>query len=157
MTHFTDVEFGRYAELAEIRSEKTRSPPEEEKSNKNINPESRLKSCRGCYVSHSRTECRFKKAVCYNCGKTGHVKAVCGNSDSKVKDRKRMKDDNTVKWIGEKVNNLEVLKKRIIIKLAIQDVMVDFLVDTGATSTLINAKTYALLGARGWKIAPQRS
>lgn len=64
-----------------------------------------------------------------------------------MKDRKRMKDDNTVKWIGEKVNNLEVLKKRIIIKLAIQDVMVDFLVDTGATSTLINAKTYALLGS----------
>jgi len=42
------------------------------------------KSCSQCFSQHTKSDCPFKRATCYTCGKKGHIKAVCKSERPKA-------------------------------------------------------------------------
>ena len=61
--------------------------------NQGNNPNS-IKPCYGCGGHHLRDKCRFKDAICYNCGKKGHISKVCKSSSSANSSMRYKQKDN---------------------------------------------------------------
>lgn len=104
------------------------------------------KSCRNCNKFHSRQNCRFRNAECFLCGKVGHIKEVCRSGRKSEKQSRNgkheeMEIDTVNRVLNDKGQN------RLLANIQIGKQEVQFLIDTGATVTLINLDTYKRLGA----------
>lgn len=113
----------------------------------------KYKSCSGCFRSHKRENCKFKNGTCNKCGKRGHISPVCMSTDANDNNNKWKKNRNS-----EQKNNIDVIdtifevtgevsnndtKSYIVVQ--IQDKMLKFQMDSGASISIINLKTYNLL------------
>ncbi|XP_055542786.1 uncharacterized protein K02A2.6-like [Wyeomyia smithii] len=43
-------------------------------------------TCSGCGGNHTRTQCKFREAKCFNCDKTGHISKVCRATKQRMAD-----------------------------------------------------------------------
>ncbi len=107
----------------------------------------RRKSCGGCFITHDRKECIFFKSKCFNCGRIGHIRAVCGKAANKnVRESKHTQDEcMEVCQINAVLGDTESNKINIV--LQINQCPVELQVDTGSPVTLINMVTYRRIGA----------
>ncbi|XP_014774132.1 uncharacterized protein LOC106871892 [Octopus bimaculoides] len=95
----------------------------------------KINPCMACGGRHLRKECPFKKAKCFHCLNTGHIKLHCRT--------KMMKN-----WTKqEKINSLSSEKKvctmnRKSIKVRIETTCVKMQLDMGSDVTIINEETW---------------
>ncbi|XP_036340020.1 uncharacterized protein K02A2.6-like [Rhagoletis pomonella] len=127
---------------------------------------SNLKSCTGCGQSHSRDKCKFRNANCHNCGRKGHIAAVCmknknkknhdevksANNKNKVAStqKHKAKSANTVDAIEEIYSLTGVVKvesNKNIIDVELLNKIVAFQMDSGATVSVFNYTTYKQLNS----------
>ena len=120
------------------------------------------KECYRCGGKHDHTKCRFKKKTCHKCGKIGHIAKVCrsSRSTSSEKGQQKQKGKNFRKekrW-GSEINkveqkqsdeelayNLFSLKDKTVPyreNLTVNDIDISMEIDTGASFSVINEKTF---------------
>lgn len=122
--------------------------------NKNIDKQPKFKSCSGCYSTHKREECRFKNAFCNKCGKKGHISHVCmsknvkENMSDKVNNKFGKKQSNSidvVDTIYDVTCDIRSTDSKSFISVEINNKMINFQMDSGASVSVINANTYKML------------
>ncbi|XP_050339840.1 uncharacterized protein K02A2.6-like [Bactrocera neohumeralis] len=131
----------------------------EQNINANVMKQVKLKSCAGCGISHNREECKFRKAICNKCAKKGHIAAVCMSNQSKsiiksttIPERKwnQNKQENeqyvsTLDTVNIVNGIIEDEANKKCINLEISNKVIQFQLDSGATVSIINLKTYNIL------------
>ena len=103
--------------------------------------------------NHFHSKCSFKNAKCHNCGKIEHTARKC--QKSREKDiSKTFQNSNHV--LEEESNensddlfhiykNTNEKLKPLLVKVNLNRHLVEFEVDTGASLTLINSKTFDII------------
>ncbi|XP_049315407.1 uncharacterized protein K02A2.6-like [Bactrocera dorsalis] len=131
----------------------------EQNVNANVMKQVKLKSCAGCGISHNREQCKFRKVICNKCAKKRHIAAVCMSNQSRS-----IRKSTTIperKWNQNKQENeeyvstldtvnivngiIEVEANKKCINLEIFNKVIQFQLDSGATVSIINLKTYNIL------------
>lgn len=109
------------------------------------------KSCPKCTVSHERKNCHYRDAQCRACGRTGHISSVCAS-----KKQNNPKSTHVLRNIpgnfGNKpfVNELKgdkLEKDTFMVNVEINGKPMKFLVDTGASCSLVGLTGYKELGS----------
>lgn len=116
------------------------------KKQKEINYENKLKSCSGCFRSHTRDKCKFRNATCNKCNKKGHISPVCMSTETKRNGgkKKNERSHNDVDNV-ETIFNISCNMSKVYIDLQIFNKSVKFQMDSGASISIINLTTYKLL------------
>lgn len=115
------------------------------------------KSCPYCISQHQRKDCRYLKATCKKCGKTGHIATVCCSSIKnnkafigKSKSNTRNPNNSTTYQLSEDcVQSLdfEESKLQYFVNVEINGHKLRMLMDSGATCSMIGLEGYKALGA----------
>lgn len=145
------------ATLKETSSEKTieinvvkKQPLVENKNSKRENQ--KYKSCSGCFSSHRREECKFKNSICNKCGKKGHIAPVCMSKQKteykKVyKNKKQNNNIDVVETIYDISGQIKTDNSKSLIVVEINNKTFKFQMDSGASISIINLKTYEQLNS----------
>ncbi|KII60221.1 Retrovirus-related Pol polyprotein from transposon 17.6 [Thelohanellus kitauei] len=113
----------------------SRLPPD----NKKI----KWKSCKHCGVSHERKDCRHFSKICSRCNKLGHIKEVCMTKlpiNRFPKWNSKYRSNNSINELV--VNSCELIS----LSIGIENLHFPFLVDTGASCSIINSTVFDALG-----------
>ena len=111
------------------------------------------RKCNSCGGDHPRYTCRFRKVVCHNCRKKGHIRSVCRSNPNQrikfVKEEEDSADETTVVF----TTNLEAthLTKEFIFDNGYRQ---QFLIDTGSPVTLIPSSILPSAGFKENQIVP---
>ncbi|KII72154.1 Retrovirus-related Pol polyprotein [Thelohanellus kitauei] len=106
--------------------------------NKPVEPaRQRWKSCKNCYVSHDRKNCRHVTKRCDICQKLGHLAEVCMSRSKRPTERKPIQAIH--------INTLRKSDQLIILAM-IEGHSERFLVDTGSPCSIININAFRNLG-----------
>jgi hypothetical protein len=95
-----------------------------------------------CYGTkgHTKSSCKYKSYSCSNCSKIGHLKRVCKAKVKKVNNLEQCDIDLNL----DNLYNLESVNvnyvQPYIMKLCIQNKIVEFQIDTGSSMTVMNVK-----------------
>ncbi|XP_037958915.1 uncharacterized protein K02A2.6-like [Teleopsis dalmanni] len=123
----------------------------------NNNNKVKFKSCSGCGNSHARENCKFRNAVCNRCSKIGHIAPVCmskqnknnkrnsGDENKKKDYRRKSHNIGTVETINSLTGIVKTESNKNYIDLEICNKIVSFQMDSGATVSLINKRTFKTL------------
>ncbi|XP_037928846.1 uncharacterized protein K02A2.6-like [Teleopsis dalmanni] len=122
-----------------------------------VNSVVKFKSCSGCGNSHARENCKFRNAVCNRCSKIGHIAPVCmskqnknnkrnsGDENKKKDYRRKSHNIGTVETINSLTGIVKTESNKNYIDLEICNKIVSFQMDSGATVSLINKRTFKTL------------
>jgi len=109
--------------------------------------------CRICGAMHFHNACQFKNASCYRCGQKGHIQPVCPNKadqKSKPRPKKSVKqiDSHSRSNVDEEVCVLDdQAPKRFYVTVNLASTPVRMQIDSGATVSVINSKTFNSLNS----------
>ena len=109
--------------------------------------------CFRCGSNHFQSQCSFKNAKCHNCGKIGHISRKCPKSRERDK-QKTFQNSNHV--LEEESNessddlfhiykNTNGKSKSLVVKVNLNGHLVELEVDTGASLTVINSRTFDII------------
>ena len=109
--------------------------------------------CFRCGVNHFQSKCSFKNARCHNCTKIGHIARKCQKSRG-IDNRKTFQNSNHV--LEEESNensddlfhiykNANRKSKPLLVKVNLNEHLVELEVDTGASLTVIDSKTLGII------------
>ena len=111
----------------------------------------RSQDCFRCGGNHFHSQCSFKNAKCHNCGKIGHISRKC----QKPRERDNRKTYSNHVLEEENYENCDDLfhiyqntsekSKPLLVKVNLNGHLVDLEVDTGASLTVINSKTFDII------------
>ncbi|KII64775.1 hypothetical protein RF11_12937 [Thelohanellus kitauei] len=97
---------------------------------------SKWKSCKNCFISHHRKKCPHYSKICTNCNKVGHLREVCLSTIPK-----RLYNQKTTKSYKHDVYHINQNTVQLInLQIQIKGIDFPFLVDTGASVSIINSK-----------------
>ncbi|XP_064479179.1 uncharacterized protein LOC135392394 [Ornithodoros turicata] len=100
--------------------------------------------CYRCLGSHKRTDCPFRTAICFSCGKPGHLRKACqkrkqkGGKTHVVQEEQKDSDLYNL----HQVHSVHSTVPRYTVTLRVDDKLVPFEVDSGCAYTLISEETY---------------
>ena len=108
--------------------------------------------CFRCGGYHFQSQCSFKNAKCHNCGKIGHILRKCQKSRERD-NQKTFQNSNHVLEEESNANsdlfhiykNMNGKPKQLLVKVNLNVHLVEFEVDTGASLTVINSKTFDII------------
>ena len=118
------------------------------------------KKCYSCGGAHKRSECKFREALCWSCGRERHISRVCvsksektnskkGKTPNKKSNEKSGVHTNAIDVI-ESVYNMteEIMKdnKKKYINVEISNATITFQMDSGSSVYVITLHTYKQLG-----------
>lgn len=124
----------------------------------------KVKSCPRCFSKHTRDNCPSHSATCFACGKLGHVRSVCLQQHKGSTEQARTgvrshhinvvhspspTSDKTVERASSQPVSSQARYRnvnKLFVDLEILGQTVTFLLDTGASVSLLNRDTYSLLG-----------
>ena len=119
-------------------------------------PRSTADSCNSCGGPHQKAGCRYRSAVCNNCGKKGHLARVC-HSNARQNKSPTPRTASTVQTHQVQTAESQVEyplftianegTRSVVVTLCLDDREIDMEVDTGAAVSLISATTYQTLWA----------
>ncbi|CAF3365123.1 unnamed protein product, partial [Rotaria sp. Silwood2] len=89
-------------------------------------------------TDHPRSKCRFRNATCHKCNKEGHITKVCRS--------KAASNQFKVNTIFSVSQNSFTGEHAIRIPIKVDDVQVNFELDTGSPITIINKNVWAIMG-----------
>lgn len=120
------------------------------RKDKNEKEIGKYKSCSGCFISHNREECKFRNAICHKCAKKGHIAAVCmtkQNQRNQSVFRKKKQNNNidVVETIYDVTGKVNIENSKSVIYVEMQNKNIKFQMDSGASISIINFKTFELL------------
>ena len=109
--------------------------------------------CFRCGSNHFQSQCSFKNAKCHNCGQIGHISWKCQKSRESDK-QKTFQNSNHV--LEEESNessddlfhiykNTNGKSKSLVVKVNLNGHLVELEVDTGASLTVINSRTFDII------------
>ena len=109
--------------------------------------------CFRCGSNHFQSQCSFKNGKCHNCGKIGHISRKCPKSRERDK-QKTFQNSNHV--LEEESNessddlfhiykNTNGKSKSLVVKVNLNGHLVELEVDTGASLTVINSRTFDII------------
>uniref|UniRef100_A0A8C2FFT4 Gypsy retrotransposon integrase-like protein 1 n=2 Tax=Cyprinus carpio TaxID=7962 RepID=A0A8C2FFT4_CYPCA len=112
--------------------------------------------CYRCGGAHFATSCKFKEAVCHNCGKKGHLAKKCRSNKWKVKNSKDGgKPHSKTHHIGEAeqeetcsysmFNLSESRSDPLYATIQVNGASLKMEIDTGASASIISEETYGKL------------
>ena len=120
-------------------------------SNSRFNDSNRtFSNCRSCGKKHSRYTCPLRNCICHNCGKKGHIKAVCRGKKCYLVDTDPINDkltndfDSISLAVTSDHINTHILKSYVIN----DDFQHSFIVDTGSVQSFISKDIIDKLGSR---------
>jgi len=67
------------------------------------------KSCPQCFSQHTKSDCPYKKAACYKCGKKGHIKAVSKSESTKAEFSSQQRSSKTQTHCAGHIQTSDVL------------------------------------------------
>ena len=103
--------------------------------------------CYRCGENHYASSCRFKGAICSQCGKRGHLAKVCRSVTHKREDAvektHRINDEEKEEEVLQTLNVLGLPKVQpFIVPMEINGTRVDMELDTGAAMTVISKRMF---------------
>ncbi|XP_036338618.1 uncharacterized protein K02A2.6-like [Rhagoletis pomonella] len=120
------------------------------KNKKNKKP--KYRSCTGCGVSHNRDDCKFRSAVCRNCGKTGHIAVVCLSSEKKYEQKQnkasKVNKGDKIEYISTAFSVASTVSgknKKRFVEVFVNGIKTEFQMDSGAEVSVITLDTYEML------------
>ncbi|XP_055905818.1 uncharacterized protein K02A2.6-like [Eupeodes corollae] len=110
------------------------------------------KSCSGCFIHHQKANCKFLNAICNKCGKKGHIAPVClsfgSNSVSSFNYQRKWptRNDHVNSLSEDNIfsvdDSMQVIGNKLFLTLNINNREVKFLLDTGASKSMIGLPGY---------------
>lgn len=152
---------------AEYKS-KYRQKPINSRKQADRNFDNRYKSCHYCNINHKRSECKFLQAVCHKCNKIGHLATVCGSTKNNNKNlngqnqnkkeyfqnshkfQKKHKFSETNQLKEENLNKISCIEEKqnkFLINVNVNEHPMKFLLDTGATCSVVGLHGYEEIGS----------
>ena len=103
--------------------------------------------CYRCGGNHYASSCRFKGAICSQCGKRGHLAKVCRGVTHKREDAvektHRINDEENEEEVLQTLNVLGLPKVQpFIVPMEINGARIDMELDTGAAMTVISKRMF---------------
>ncbi|XP_055605012.1 uncharacterized protein LOC129753241 [Uranotaenia lowii] len=101
--------------------------------------------CSGCGGDHARSQCKYRNAPCYRCGKKGHIAQVCRSSDAssgfqntaQVHSEEQPASQIDLVHSLSKIHSITKFEKRFV-NVSINGHNVEMEVDTGAPCGIIS-------------------
>ena len=115
--------------------------------------------CYRCGGNHYASSCRFKGAICSQCGKRGHLAKVCRGVTHKREDAvektHRINDEENEEEVLQTLNVLGLPKVQpFIVPMEINGARIDMELDTGAAMTVISKRMFEDLWGSSEKGVP---
>ncbi|KAK3767415.1 hypothetical protein RRG08_032091 [Elysia crispata] len=103
--------------------------------------------CYRCGGPHADSRCRFKDSKCYKCQKIGHIAKVCRSTHTakvqpKNKHKTHVLDENNVTEQSYVLYSMYSTSAPLCRNLLINGTAVKFQIDTGASLSVMNKKTF---------------
>ena len=125
-------------------------------------------SCDSCEGAHARAECQYRRAVCHNCGRSGHLARVCRSKPATKKrspqhaaaaaQTNQVQEDEQAETDAYPLYTLTTDRtKPVVVKLRVDGKELAMEVDTGAAVSLISGNTYHAHWAEGQAPALQHA
>ena len=139
---------GNEALVGMVQRKRKWLPRDSKQTQKTAHPQANRKSdaCSRCgkSPSHDRQHCPARDAICRKCSKCGHYQSVCrsaGVSGVHLESHEDDTDSAFLGGVGNKGNNPWS------ISLTLNDVQMEFLIDTGAEVTVISEASHETIGS----------